>query len=200
LGVWVLLISGAIAYGRGAGGARPIPRYMDFLSLGFFANALALTALLDGTSKGTSRWRVAACALAAWLVVGAVGLNYLVLGTLPDLSRWRQNWIAQASNIERYLATGDRRAFVSRPSNELAYPDAAALADVLQNPFVRRILPMQRRAPDTHIQEPGASSRAFPPLLSSGWAGSLAESMIAISPELLFASLALIALKATRWT
>src|SRR5262249_28588876 len=26
LGVWVLLISGAIAYGRGAGGARPIPR------------------------------------------------------------------------------------------------------------------------------------------------------------------------------
>ena len=48
LGVWVVLHAGALAYGRGAGGARPETRYMDFLSMGVVANSMALVAMLDG--------------------------------------------------------------------------------------------------------------------------------------------------------
>ena len=52
LAVWVAFHAGAVAYGRGAGGATPATRYMDFLSLGFVANGMALLAALDWNLPG----------------------------------------------------------------------------------------------------------------------------------------------------
>ena len=157
---WVILNAGAVAYGRGAGGAAPATRYMDFLSLGFVANLAALLALLDLAGARLVKvilWST----LAAWMVFAVAGVDRLTRETGVDLAAWRPFFAAHAANVRQFVLSGEREALTSkRPVSEVPYPDPLSLALTLEQPYVRRILPAAVRAP-LRVEPREVSGNAF---------------------------------------
>jgi hypothetical protein len=199
LGLWVLLQAAAVAYGRGAGAPPPATRYQDFLSVGFVANTMALIIGLECTRRGTTWRRAAAAALVGWLLVAAVGVDRLARGALVNLDAWRPYWSAHAANVRRFLITGDLADFTSRKAlQELPYPDAHSLANVLQEPYIRRILPSAVRI-SMPVDARSDSWFSFREPVETGRASRATEWLIAASPELLLIVVAM-ALLAARWT
>jgi hypothetical protein len=163
LGIWVALQSAAIAYGRGAGGALPATRYLDFLSLGFVANTMALLALLDRARGSRAATRAALAVLVSWLVVGAAGVDRLTGQSLANLTVWRPFFAAHAANVRRYVITDDVAEFkAKRPTVELPYPSPERLATLLQDTDIRRILPTSIREP-IRLQPRLTTNSAFVP-------------------------------------
>jgi hypothetical protein len=148
LGVWVVLHAGALAYGRGAGGAEPATRYMDFLSLGVVANAMALAAALDRGHTGRAIRQLQWVSLVGWLVLTGVGVLRLVDRTVATLDTWTGYFSAHVANVHRLVLSGDVKTFATKqPLAELPYPDPNRLAQFLQDPYIRRVLPSAVRAP-----------------------------------------------------
>jgi hypothetical protein len=164
LGLWVVLNAGAIAYGRGAGAGLPATRYLDFLSLGFVVNVVAILTFLDRTRASTLARNIATGALVGWLVFAMVGVDRLVGRSLTNLtSVWRQFFAAHAANVRGFLITDDLRTFVSkRPLVELPYPDPNRLATLLQDPYIRRIMPAGVRKP-LQVEPRVSTNEAFVP-------------------------------------
>jgi hypothetical protein len=165
VGAWVIVQAAALAYGRGAGGEPPASRYMDLLSLGCFANALALLPLASGRAPG--RKRIAAwAAVAAWLIVVGVGLDRLT----ADMWRGaevRRTWMAAYTQTVRdFLRTDDLPALSARRFPfETPYPDPVLLGNAwLRNPAIRRILPDGIREPIHLVAQEGDDVFAEP-----GW-------------------------------
>jgi hypothetical protein len=200
LGLWVLLQAAAVAYGRGAGAAPPAQRYQDFLSVGFVANTMAVIVGLECTRRSTTWRRAAAAALVGWLLVAAVGIDRLTRGALVRLDAWRPYWSAHVANVRRFLMTGDLVDFTSRRAlQELPYPDAHSLARVLQEPYIRRILPSAVR-----VSEPVDARSdfwfSFREPVERGRASRATEWLIAASPELLLIVIVVaMALLVARW-
>ncbi len=148
LGLWILLQAAAVAYGRGASGLAPTSRYMDFLSLGFVANMMALLVALDRMRAGPVATRVAIGAFAAWLLFAIVGADRLTVAAAAELDTWKPYFAAHEANVRAYLIANDRPAFLSkRPLVDLPYPDAERLASYLDYPDILRILPAPIRKP-----------------------------------------------------
>lgn len=148
LAAWVALHAGALAFGRGAGGAPPASRYMDFLSLGFAANAMALVATLDWGEAGTPTRQLRWVPVAAWLVLAGAGVLRLMDRTVVDLTPWKQYFSAHVANVHRLTLTGDVAGFVSKPPLVgVPYPDPNRIVQLVQDPYVRRILPTSLRTP-----------------------------------------------------
>jgi hypothetical protein len=148
LAVWVVLHAGATAYGRGAGGAAPATRYMDFLSLGVVANAMALVAAIDRGGARTMKRSLGWVSLAAWLVLAGGGILRLVDRTFTEVDAWKPFFSAHVANVHRLVVSGNVPEFVSKPPlAELPYPDPNRLAQLLQDPYIRRVLPSSVRAP-----------------------------------------------------
>ena len=146
LGVWVVLHAGALAYGRGAGGARPETRYMDFLSMGVVANSMALVAMLDGGRADAMRRRLVWVPVVAWLVLAGGGAVRLADRAFDELDAWKPFFSAHVTNVHRLVVTGDVAGFVAKPPlAEVPYPDPNRLAQLLQDPYIRRVLPFSVR-------------------------------------------------------
>jgi hypothetical protein len=161
LAAWVALQAAAIAYGRGAGGAIPDGRYEDFFSIGFIANAIALgVVVLSGTRERTPARRFAMAGLVIWFTVAAVGLNTQVDRALIELNASQRYWDAQTQNVRRLVTTGDVSRFIRKGPPEIPYPDPLSLATVLQDAYVRRILPAAVRQP-LHIEPRSITNAAF---------------------------------------
>lgn len=175
LAIWVVLNAGLLAYGRGAGGAIPATRYMDYLSLGFVANTLALVALLDRTRHGTTVRRVGLVVLASWLVWVSVGVDSLVGKSMNDMTVWRPWFANHATHVRRLIVSGDPAPFmVQTPLQELPYPDPGRLTTLLADAYTRDILSLG-------VREPAEIGRI----------SGLSEWLIRNSREMLFLSLAL---------
>jgi hypothetical protein len=163
VGAWVVLNAGAIAYGRGAGGALPATRYMDFLSLGLVANAVTLVTLFDRARTRTIARRFALGAFAGWMVFAVAGVDRLTKQTLGDLAVWRQFFAAHAINVRRFVITNELAEFISkRPLNEIPYPIPQSVALTLQDPYIRRILPAAVREP-VRLEPRAVTNDAFVP-------------------------------------
>ena len=161
LGAWVAMNAAAIAYGRGAGGGYPATRYMDFLSIGLVANALALVAVMNWTGTNLMARRAGWAALAAWLVFAVAGADRLTGLALVDLGVWRQYYAAQSANVRQFVITDDLAGFASKHApDEIPYPDPRSLADTLRDPFIRRILPSAVREP-MHLEANSLANDAF---------------------------------------
>jgi hypothetical protein len=160
LAAWVILQAVAIAYGRGGTGTVPAPRYQDFLSLGFLANALALVSLALQGIPGILGRRFAIVAMTGWIAFGLAGLDRLFTDTLATLSVWRRHWIAQSVNVRSFVLTGDVNVLNSKDPFDIGYPSSDALADVLRQPIIRRILPAAVREP-LHVEPRVTGDHAF---------------------------------------
>jgi hypothetical protein len=179
LGIWTALTAGLICYGRGAGATLPAPRYLDLLSLGFVANAVALVAVLERTRAGAVARHVALGTLVGWLVLAIVGVDRLGVRAATDLNVWRQYFTAEASNVRRFMITGNVSEFVSKaPLAELPYADPNRLAFLLQDPAIRRILPAAVRQP-LHVEPRGITNEAF--VMEGPYAGSIPRDPLARS-------------------
>jgi hypothetical protein len=148
LAIWVVVGAAAIAYGRGAAGAMPAMRYMDYLSLGFVANAMALVAIVERMGNGKVVHRVGLAVLGCWLIWVSAGVDQLVGRALTDLTAWRQYFANQAANVRRLTMTGDYGQFMMQPPLvQLPYPDPGRLTTLLQDAYIQQILPAAVRAP-----------------------------------------------------
>jgi hypothetical protein len=163
LGLWVGLQACAVAYGRGAAGALPAPRYMDLLSLGFVANAGATLVLFDRVPSRPIARRALRAVLVSWVLLGIIGIDRLMGPVLADLGTAQQQFAAHAVNVRRFMFTNDLEALLSkRPLHDLPYVEAARLATLLQDPDIRRILPGSVREP-FRVQPRAVSNDAFVP-------------------------------------
>ena len=163
LGVWVVLHAAALAYGRGNGGASPETRYMDFLSMGVVANSMALVAMLDWGRPGTTRSRLVWVPLVAWLVLAGGGTVRLANRASDELGAWKPFFAAHVTNVHQFVVTGDVAGFLAKPPLAgLPYPDPNRLAQLLQDPYIRRVLPFSVRAP-LRIEPRAIAGDAFVP-------------------------------------
>lgn len=142
--VWLYLQAAATAYGRGAGGASPASRYTDTLVLLLPANMVAWEWVLR---EDRTRWQRWLCR--AWMLLVLAGC---VAAMLPAnrmsradvLGSMRQRAMAmdvQMQNVKLYLANGDRDFLRQQPFHSIPYPSADRLADLLDAPAVRSVLP-----------------------------------------------------------
>lgn len=145
--IWVALHAVAIAYGRGASPV-PSPRYLDYLSLGFVANAMAVVAAMDRAPGRALVRPMLRATTAVWLVWVSVGVDTSVVRTLNDLTTWRQWFANQVTSVRTVIASGDVSNFLKQaPLVQLPYPDPTRLTTVLQDDYIRGILPPAVRAP-----------------------------------------------------
>lgn len=152
LSAWVVLNAAAIAFGRGMGGAAPATRYMDFLSLGVICNAVALMALIDLAAMRATLRRLALGGLALWLIFAVVGVDKVTRRALVDLGTWRRYSAAHETNVRRYVLSADMTGLAPKLGpNEIPFPEPYGLASVLQEPYIRRVLPAAIRQP-LHVE------------------------------------------------
>ena len=168
-GLWVLSQIAATAYARGADGAPPAIRYGDILVLGVFFNGLALGLLAKSTPR---KYLVVWMPLGLmWALTLANGIRFHTKDELRHGLPGKKSWSAASEkNVRSYVADG---RFETTDSGTLPYPSATALASMLEQPAIRRILPASGRAP-LAVEERsvsdisfarGAASPATPPLM-----------------------------------
>lgn len=145
VGTWALLQIAATAYARGASPPPPAPRYLDNFFVGIIANGFCLAELF-GELRPQPEYRLLLRILAAcWAGLFGLGLAYqsiaVVPGQLSDLPRFE--YYSEA-NVRNFVATGDP-AYIHHW--EIPYPDDQVLAETLEVPAIRSLLPASVRAP-----------------------------------------------------
>jgi hypothetical protein len=137
LGVWLFGQYALLAYGRATG--HDASRYLDFFSIGLLLNAACAAVLFRHFSeRSISRRRLA---LAAWLVVVAIGLSVEAPGMLRALAEKRDGSLASEVNTRAYVVTRDYSHLLDKPFLHVPYPDSARLKAILDQPTIRAILP-----------------------------------------------------------
>ncbi len=142
---WVVMQTMAIAYARGGAEHGYSSRYTDNLALGVLINVLAVAYLAIGIKS--SRVRAALGAGCATMVIASLsGLHREATavrdGTLEPMIAIQS---ARATTVRAYLATHGAQFFNKIPWDELPYPSAARLADLLDRPAIRASLPAEVR-------------------------------------------------------
>jgi hypothetical protein len=151
---WVFLQALGTAYGRGAGGAGPLWRYMDTLSLIPITNFLSLILL----ATRYVNWR-----RLPWFWLGATAGWMLMVGAGVFALNWRA-WqvdiperqflhVSFVKNTRAYMATDDFRTLTARPIAQLPFPYPDRLTNSLHNPHIRRLLPSSVRPALTLVPE-----------------------------------------------
>ena len=147
LGGWVCLQIAALAYGRGGTGEPPADRYSDLLALLSLTGFLAWLALLAESKRSVKGWLLVATAL--WVAVFCHGLwqetSYGLREAAPEFGRRLRSGEETARG---YVATHDAAHFLGGPPvDTLSYPDPIRLAEWLDDPKLRTVLPAEVRAP-----------------------------------------------------
>jgi hypothetical protein len=150
LAAWTALQALALAYSRGVGGAAPASRYMDILSMGFVANAMAFLAVHDRFAGQPFKARLAMGALLSWLVFALVGMGGITKDALRTGALTRRAWMdAYTRNVREFLVTDDASAFAAKPFPfQVPYSNPLLLANAwLRHPYLKGILPPDIREP-----------------------------------------------------
>jgi hypothetical protein len=138
VGLWVVLQAAAIAYGRGGVGTEEIAsRYMDILALGALANTGAVAILLGIVP----RRRSLIVPGYLWMVAVAVGAGAVSYDQVSSQAGRKAHLRLEVQNVRGYVATGDRRYMEGDPAPPIPYPDPSRLAQLLDDPSIREILP-----------------------------------------------------------
>lgn len=140
LGLWVMLMTLAIAYGRGAHPDSIAVRYFDLLTLGVFVNALALTRLVAGQAGGR-RWTAAGLAVAWTIFIGTSLYQMNRPAELrPLLAYHRAMADQQAACVGRLMETRDAAALTTDEAVRSRFPHFQLAVDLLLDPRMRPLL------------------------------------------------------------
>jgi hypothetical protein len=148
LGLWSVLQSAALAYGRGNfGEVVPASRYMDKLNVLVIASLFATVLLPQCGAR--SQWARRAGMLlplvfAAAIFFGLVRISQIVVENLLRPTR-RMTLVAE-ERVETFLATGDADGFLENPT---VRPDPRVVLQVLNNAKLRAIMPPTCLPPDS---------------------------------------------------
>jgi hypothetical protein len=159
LGSWVAIQAAGLAFARGAGGAAPASRYMDILSLGLVANAMALIALVDRFHAYRPAWRLATAVLMAWSTCAIVGSARVGGQGLAGAAE-RRAWMTTYEHALRsFLKDDNIAAFALKGFPEMVpHWSASMLGNAwLRHPYMREILPPAVREPLSLEPRPGAT-------------------------------------------
>jgi hypothetical protein len=157
LAAWVVLQSGAVAYGRGAGAAAPASRYMDVLALGWFANGMVFASLADRLRGQRIAWLGAVVVFAGWATWGIAGATKISKRSLAAAGGRSGSMTNYEHDIRRFLKRDDLATFVSKQFPEVPHWNATILANAwLRHPYIRRILPPAIRDPLPLTPRPGS--------------------------------------------
>jgi hypothetical protein len=143
LGLLAALHAAAVAYSRGGGliEARPLSRYQDVLVLGVAANFFLLLQLAAAN-------RTVRIATLGWTGLLLAGLLTLTTTNLSlHLPYKRAQDTASLAEVRAYLATGDATVFTRDPEHTGPHPDPAVVRRVLDDPYLRKILPAELSDP-----------------------------------------------------
>jgi SAM-dependent methyltransferase len=148
MGAWVVVQCAALAYSRGANGGAPASRYLDMVALGYLANTTALLSWLG--PRNTRRASMALAGLfVAWIAVTGIGLKRVSEEMLATHGPLRRRWSREhLRNVRQFMITDNVQEFVSlKGPDDVPYYSAPMLANWLEHPSIRRILPAAVRQP-----------------------------------------------------
>ena len=146
IAVWAIAQVASIAYGRTH--FNMSSRYRDLFAMFLFANFACLLSM--AAEYTTGKWRNR-------LVIGSWGWTAVILISLGIFSAHalpvELNWKKKVSDMEEgytkgYVATHDMSYLKDKPgSMDIPYPDADALAKIIDAPGIKEILPANLGAP-----------------------------------------------------
>jgi hypothetical protein len=140
LGLWSVLQSAALAYGRANyGDIFPISRYLDILNVFVIASLFALALLAQFWLRGAFSIKFTLflpLVFSAVIFLGLCRISQIVVENLLLPTRM-MNLVAE-ERVETFMATGDRRELLEQPT---VRPDPAVVLEVLRNPQLQTILP-----------------------------------------------------------
>jgi hypothetical protein len=127
-------------------------RYLDVVLIVYPVALVAVLALAD--RAGSTRFRhFAMPAAAAWVFVMVAGIGALgYYGSVRQaVDWWGASGRQQVVNVTAYLTTGDIANLKGKAEFDIPYPDPQRLANVLDDPDVRAILPPEIRPADADV-------------------------------------------------
>lgn len=158
LGFWFGGQAAAIAYGRSSDALTS--RYLDLHAMGLLVNFAAIAAACVD-SRRWGRW-IVVIAGGVWLIAAVSALIDEAEADLPDaLAGKRDAALIQEANVKGYVAKRDDDQFRALPFLRLPYPDAGRLAELLNAPDTRRILPKNLQLPLPPVAVAQAPGIAF---------------------------------------
>ncbi len=135
MGLWVFLQAVAMAFSRAQLGVQS--RYTDILSFGLIVNALSIVSLLDHRTRFN---KLILFLLVIWLTVN----GFHLYETSFDVKAKSIKLIYEVDRIRTagFLKTGNFQILTVENAWEIPYPDPYKLAELLQDPAIRSILPV----------------------------------------------------------
>jgi hypothetical protein len=144
---WFWLQTAAIAFGRGAVEYGCASRYCDVFAFGLLVNFLILAflgthAVSPVAQRSLLITTVAFIGVTLWGLGQEAGVtNEEALNPMPGINA------ARIATVRNYVCTHDPSFFAKKPWNELPYPSATSLAELLDTPVLRAVLPSSVRPP-----------------------------------------------------
>ncbi len=154
---WFCLQAAAIAYARGAETHGYSSRYSDILAVGVLLSLLSLAhlAVTTPSARARRRWLAGATLFTAVMGWGLLRetreTQRITLQLIPAINE------ARIVSVRRYLATRDPAFFTKVPWDELPYPSAVYLAQLLDTPTLRALQPASVRPPPLIAIDPSAT-------------------------------------------
>jgi hypothetical protein len=146
LGLWSVLQSAALAYGRGNyGDIFPVSRYLDILNVFVIASLFASVLLAQFWLRGAFSKKFALLpplVFSAVIIFGLCRISQIVVDDLLISTRM-MNLVAE-ERVETFMATGDAAEFLDQPT---VRPDPRLVMQVLNNPNLQTIMPAGCRPP-----------------------------------------------------
>ena len=154
-----ILQAAILAYARGGFAHGCAPRYADLQALGIALNAAAL-AWLWNRRQAPFQWRIALTV--AWTLAVAIGLQLRCDDAFANyLPAFRSDRAAGIEHFRKFFATGNPRALLDPPDNEVGAPQflRARLISLLSEPGVRDLMPVSIRPPVQLQPDPAGSGQ-----------------------------------------
>ena len=151
LGLWSVLQSAALAYGRANyGDIFPISRYLDILNVFVIASLFASVLLAQFWLRGAFSIKFTLflpLVFSAVIFFGLCRISQIVVNELLIPTR-RMNLVAE-ERVETFMATGDQRELLEQPT---VRPDPEVVLGVLRDAKLQTILPAACLPPaDAHV-------------------------------------------------
>ncbi len=139
---FTILISAAIAYGRGGDGSGPSPRYLDLLIPGIFVNIVMLVRLKSTFTK--KAFIMIKYGYAFFILAGAT--IFVSLKTIPQLNKRKVEANLWENTISQYLETKDKKIILNASQDKLPFPVGQndEFMKILDDETIIDLLPLEK--------------------------------------------------------